>query len=754
MSTGRKLRFSFVLRCVWPVLGMGVLLAVQAPVQAAPHSAYVANQGGTTVSVIDTATNAVTATITVGLSPYGVAVSPDGSRVYVANANGGTVSVIDTATSVVTATIPVGSRPNGVAASPDGSRVYVTNNGGNTVTVIDTATNAVTATIPVGNSPYGVAASPDGSRVYVANNCVSSSNCTNGTVSVIDTATDQVTDTSPVGGQPPGVAVSPDGSQVYVTNETSDTVSVIDTATGQVTATITVGHLPFGVAVSPDGSQVYVTNFCASSSNCSNGTVSVIDTATNAVTATITVGSYPLGVAASPDGSRVYVTNANSNTVSVIDTATDSVVTTITVGSHPYSLGAFVGAGALIATNSSGSGVEGQQISGTVPALTNSTGCATSDTVIQNPAHGSLVFDAGTGGYTYTPASATYVGPDAFTWNGTALGTCTAADNPALPVSNVATVTFTLTVAPPVASSGSVSTAEGQTVTGQLSATGPSGQTLTYALVTGPVHGTVTLGASTGVFTYTPVAGFSGTDAFTFDAKDSGGTSNTATETVGVIAPPVASGGSVSTAEGQAVTGQLNASAPSGQALTYALVTGPGHGTITLGASTGAFTYTPAGGFAGTDAFTFDAKDSGGTSNTATETVSVIAPPVASGGSVSTAEGQAVTGQLSATAPSGQTLTYALVTGPGHGTVTLSASTGAFTYTPAAGFVGVDSFTFDAKDSGGTSNTATEAIGVLAPPGGGGHSSGGGALGLDSLGMLGAGLFFSRSRRKKRVSPG
>ena len=108
-----------------------------------------------------------------------------------------------------------------------------------------------------------------------------------------------------------------------------------------------------------------------------------------------------------------------------------------------------------------------------------------------------------------------------------------------------------------------------------------------------------------------------------------------------------------------------------------------------------------------------------------------------------------MTGQLGVTAPSGQTLTYAMVTGPGHGTVTLSASTGAFTYTPAGGFAGTDSFTFDAKDSGGTSNTATETVSVMAPAMGGG-----GALGLDSLWMLGAGLLFSRSRRKKRLSPG
>ena len=451
MSTRRKFRFSFVLRCAWPVFIMGVLLAVQTPVQAAPY-AYVANTCGSSsncssgngmVSAINTASGLVTATIPVGSFPYGVAVSPDDSRVYVANLGSNTVSVIDTASNTVTDTIPVGGPPAGVAVSPDGSRVYVVNQCGSstcngTVLVIDTATGQVTGSpIPVGNIPVGVAVSPDGSRVYVTH--------LSNTVSVIDTANDTVTATIPVGNFPKGVAVSPDGSRVYVANNSSGTVSVIDTASNTVTDTISVGNSPVGVAVSPDGSRVYV-------ANAGSDTVSVIDTANNTVTATIGVGLDPQGVAVSPDGSRVYVANFNSNTVSVIDTASDSVVTTITVGTNPLSLGAFVGPGALIATNSSGSGPEGEQISGTVPTLTNSTGCATSDTVLQEPAHGTLVFDSGTGAYTYTPSSPTYVGPDAFTWKGTASSTCTAADNPTAPVSNVATVTFTL--ASPVASPG------------------------------------------------------------------------------------------------------------------------------------------------------------------------------------------------------------------------------------------------------------------------------------------------------------
>src|SRR5256885_2255641 len=109
--------------------------------------AYVTNIISNTVSVIDTATNTVVATIPVGLAPLGVAITPDGTRAYVANGSN-IVSVIDTATNTVVATIPVGveAGPVGVAITPDGTRAYVANILSNTVSVIDTATNTVVAT--------------------------------------------------------------------------------------------------------------------------------------------------------------------------------------------------------------------------------------------------------------------------------------------------------------------------------------------------------------------------------------------------------------------------------------------------------------------------------------------------------------------------------------------------------------------------------------------------------------------------------
>jgi YVTN family beta-propeller protein len=100
-----------------------------------------------------------------------VAVSSDGSKVYIANQSSGTISIIDAATNTVTATISVGgisADPNGVAITPDGRKVFVAIPAFNTVAVIATGTNTVTM-IAVGIEPIDVAVNPDGSKVYASN---------------------------------------------------------------------------------------------------------------------------------------------------------------------------------------------------------------------------------------------------------------------------------------------------------------------------------------------------------------------------------------------------------------------------------------------------------------------------------------------------------------------------------------------------------------------------------------------------------
>ena len=89
-----------------------------------------------------------------------MAITPDGKHAYVTNQFDGTVSVITTATGAVSAPITVGKGPDGVAITPDGKHAYVANFGDGTVSVITTATGVVSAPITVGKGSAWVAICP------------------------------------------------------------------------------------------------------------------------------------------------------------------------------------------------------------------------------------------------------------------------------------------------------------------------------------------------------------------------------------------------------------------------------------------------------------------------------------------------------------------------------------------------------------------------------------------------------------------
>ena len=90
------------------------------------------------------------------------------------------------------------------------------------------------------------------------------------------------------------------------------------------------------------------------------------------------------------------------------------------------------------------------------------------------------------------------------------------------------------------------------------------------------------------------------------------------------------------------------------------------------------------------------------------------APPIALNGVASTPSGRPVSGNTSAFDPDGDALTYLLVDAPTHGVLSLGTD-GRYSYTPAAGYVGGDRFTFKARDARLDSNLGTVSITVTAP---------------------------------------
>jgi len=421
---------------------------------------YIVNQGLGTVSVINAVTDNLCTTLTcsssgsypmsVGSGPWGISMSPDGTTAYVVNQSGGTISVINTVTDTVSPTTisglgstpsvvamftppkpsfgyvtnygtnsvtyfssltnltfgsnvtvgASGSNPFGVAVSPDRTKAYVANSGAAQVAVINTATNALcttstcssTATYPisVGTTPFNVAFMPNGSKAYVAN-------FGDNTVSVIDASTDKPCVTSstcasgatyPVSlttGNPFALAITPDSSKVYVANAGTGTVAVIKTGTDKLCTTSTCfsgatypisiggsGYVPSGIAILPTGKKAYVADQ-------GQDKVSVIDLTSDTLCTTGTCsssGSYPIGLASSsgprsvaitPDGTKAYVVNQTAGTVAVINTATDNLCNTSTcsssatypipVGSGPWGISISADGTQAYVTNQSGSTV-------------------------------------------------------------------------------------------------------------------------------------------------------------------------------------------------------------------------------------------------------------------------------------------------------------------------------------------------------------------------------------------------------------
>src|SRR5271170_4479347 len=90
------------------------------------YHVFVNNNNSHNVSVIDTTSNTVIATVIIGNSPEDLVITPDNSKVYVTNFSDGTVSVISTTSNTVIATVAAGApHPTFLAVTPDSSQVYV-----------------------------------------------------------------------------------------------------------------------------------------------------------------------------------------------------------------------------------------------------------------------------------------------------------------------------------------------------------------------------------------------------------------------------------------------------------------------------------------------------------------------------------------------------------------------------------------------------------------------------------------------------
>ncbi|GAA3514484.1 hypothetical protein GCM10022234_06670 [Aeromicrobium panaciterrae] len=251
-----------------------------------------------------------------------------------------------------------------------------------------------------------------------------------------------------------------------------------------------------------------------------------------------------------------------------------------------------------------------------------------------------------------------------------------------------------------------------------------------------PTHGTLsTSGFGFGGFMYVPDPAFSGTDSFTYRATSAPTAySNRATVTIAVTESPATPGFVANDdtynipqdtsarlngfVDGPMANDTVNGTPCEARLCAFVLKNPPSHGSFIQGY--GETVYRPAPGFVGTDTFTYRIADpaSPARSNAATITINVHGAPSATPDSYTTTEGV----QLSVNAAGGvlhndlNATGLNLGTGVSHGVLDLNTITGAFTYDPAPGFVGSDSFTYSAKNSDGVSEPVTVAITVKPTP--------------------------------------
>ncbi len=313
--------------------------------------AYVSNGTSNTVSVLDLVYLRPDRTLQVGTQPTGMAVNPKRHEVYVVNTGSatgiGSVSVINTDTNSVVATIPVHKQPYFIDVDADGRRAYVANSGSNTVSVIDLDQRREIGVAGTGEQPGLARVAPDMRTLVVTNRG-------SGSVSIFALATppDAKAAKSPVLGLPlkskqapkpsaeplphlraafsgcPGATdavIMANPSKAFIACSGGHQVMVISLAVApdsseakenpsllqdHMLALLDVGKTPVHLALKPDGGQIFCSNFDSDS-------ISAIDTKTNEVSRTDAIANHPVFSIVGIDDSTLWVSNFGSDSINI-----------------------------------------------------------------------------------------------------------------------------------------------------------------------------------------------------------------------------------------------------------------------------------------------------------------------------------------------------------------------------------------------------------------------------------------------------
>lgn len=273
----------------------------------------------------------------------------------------------------------------------------------------------------------------------------------------------------------------------------------------------------------------------------------------------------------------------------------------------------------------------------------------------------------------------------------------------------------------PVCGDGRTQASPGTATAVALSCADPDGDPVTVQVTAGPQHGTLDVDRG-GAGTYTPAAGFAGTDTVRFRATDGTLTSAEATLEIGVVdLAPACRSASIATRAGIAGETTVACVDPEGGPVAVRLDAGPARGSAeVVDAGAGRVRYRAPQGRGGTDRFTVRARDAGGRDSEPAEVLVELkadTAPTCTARDLKTTRDVAFQFGVPCTDAEGDPWQAEVVGQPSSGALKPgTGATNALLYTPRAGFVGKDRIQVRAVDKGAVSGVVTLTIEVVRPP--------------------------------------
>ncbi len=334
-----------------PIQLVLILTIVAAPfTSASAGTLVVANKSEATVSLVDTGTKEIRATLPTGNAPHEVDVSPNGRLALVGNYGtreepGSTLTVIDVETAAVVKTIELEdhTRPHGIVWLND-EVALVTSEDEAALLRINITTGEIDQEISTDSEiSHMVAVAGDHGLAFVAN-------IGSGSVTVIDLALGVLVANVPTGEGAEGIAVTPDGRHVWVTNRAEDTISVVNATGRNVIATIEAGEFPIRAEATADGRFILVTN--AKGDDLSVFSTNEMKELGRVSFTAVSKGdkgrlfsdrfgdsSVPIGIEIVDSEKKAYIAHANADDISIVDLTQWKVIGTLSAGKEPDGMG-------------------------------------------------------------------------------------------------------------------------------------------------------------------------------------------------------------------------------------------------------------------------------------------------------------------------------------------------------------------------------------------------------------------------------